>query len=150
MKTSFIFFVGAVCILFSALRFTCGRDFEKPKPAFVFAEKLTLTPYQKKYAVNDTIWIALKTNNKLLFDTLTKTSISTDTSFLKAVLYYDKWYPAPIAAGPLCAVKTPFNNTRISQPNAHCTQVAFETDCASKNYRTYANVMVGWAISCLM
>jgi hypothetical protein len=61
----------------------CGKDFITPSPTYEFSEKLSLTPYKKVYSINDTIWVQFQTNDKSLYDKISNSRISTDTTFLK-------------------------------------------------------------------
>lgn len=137
MKKSFMLLVALVSLAFSTLSFTCGRDYAEPKLAYLFAEKLTLMPYQKEYAINDTIWMQLQTADKTLFDQLISARIATDTSYMRPAFIYEKAYPVTPAPGVICGVWAPeVANLEIIQPhdNRPYTFMQFSTDCAAKTY----------------
>ena len=71
----------------------CGKDIITPNPTYEFSEKLSLTPYKKVYSINDTIWVQFQTNDKSLYDKISNSRISTDTTFLRGGFYYYRRYP---------------------------------------------------------
>lgn len=73
--------------------FQCSKEYPTPTPTYAYAEKITLTPYRKTYAVGDTIWMQFQTANKSLFDNLSGNRIATDTTFLQVNFNFHRRYP---------------------------------------------------------
>jgi len=90
-KFGFPLAIAGIVLMF--MNFQCRKDYVPIQPLYTFQEKLSLVPYKKVYAINDTIWIQFQTNDKTLFDTLTNRRISTDTTFLQNTIYYYRRYP---------------------------------------------------------
>lgn len=135
MRAPFISFLALIALGFSTLGFTCGRDYAEPVPTYKFAEKLTLTPYQKEYAVNDTIWVGFQTADRTLFDQLSNARIATDTSSLMLNISYSRSYPVFGPPGLLCEVKL-LNGVdfALTQQYDYHTLLRFATDCANQRY----------------
>jgi len=73
--------------------FQCEKLYTVPVPTYEFTEKLSLTPYKKIYAINDTIWVQFQTTNKTLFDKLSGNRVATDTSFLQVGFSLNRLFP---------------------------------------------------------
>lgn len=86
-----LFALLGVALLTMGVR--CQKDFPLPTPKYEYVAQLTLTPYKKIYAINDTIWMVFKTADKTLFDQLSGKRVSTDTTFLRSSFYLQKRYP---------------------------------------------------------
>lgn len=70
----------------------CEKEYTAIPPKYDFVEKLTLTPYKKIYSINDTIWIQFQAVNKTLYDKLSNSLISMDTSSVSVRFLYHKRY----------------------------------------------------------
>ncbi|OGX81567.1 hypothetical protein BEN47_19195 [Hymenobacter lapidarius] len=104
MRKSVVLLVVA-SLAFSTIGFQCEKEYPKPEPVYSFTEKLTLTPYKKVYAVNDTIWIQFQTTDRKLFDRLSGTHVATDTTTLAPTFYYRQRHPVETARRTLVEVK---------------------------------------------
>ncbi|HEY5327449.1 MAG TPA: hypothetical protein VIJ27_10655 [Mucilaginibacter sp.] len=62
-------------------------------PVYQYAEKLTLSPFKKVYAIDDTIWVQFQTPDKTLYDKLSGRRLSTDTTFLNFFFDLTRQYP---------------------------------------------------------
>ncbi len=83
----------------------CKRDYIEIQPKYEFVEKLTLTPYKKVYAVNDTIWIQFQAANNLLYDKLSNSRVLMDTSSLLPKFLFHKRYVLGTQPEFFCEVK---------------------------------------------
>ncbi len=92
-KYSLVFILAGFA--FMTMGMQCGKESQTIIPILVhqYEAKLTLTPFKKVYAINDTIWIQFKTADKTLFDKLSGYNISTDTTFLKVFFTLIKQFP---------------------------------------------------------
>ena len=115
--------------------FQCHKDFRPSPPEYEFAEKLSLSPYKKTYALNDTIWVQFQTNGKNLFDKLSNSHILTDTTYLQTRFNYHFRYPAGttpelfsevIVDNPIDLTFTPLYS--------YYNILSFKTSCSSSNY----------------
>lgn len=115
--------------------FQCYRDFKPSPPEYEFAEKLSLSPYKKTYALNDTIWVQFQTNNKGLFDKLSNSQILTDTTYLQSRFHYHVRYPRGITPEFFCEVivDNPIDLTFTPQ-YSYYNILMFKTSCNSSNY----------------
>lgn len=93
MKQSYTFTLTFLVVALLTMGFQCGKDYPIPTPTYEYAEKLTLSPYRKTYAVGDTIWVQFQTANKTLFDKLSGNRIATDTTFLRVNFNFHRRYP---------------------------------------------------------
>ena len=119
-----------------AISFRCEKgDYVEPKIDYHFSEQLTLTPYRKVYAVNDTLWIQFQTADKSLFDRLTRSRIATDTTFLQWTVYYHRLYP-------IGTVEEAFADIRVENAidvtfkplYSWYNMLTFRTDCSNNAY----------------
>jgi hypothetical protein len=117
------------------MSFQCGKEYIERKPTYEFLEKLTLTPYKKIYSINDTITIQYQTNDKKLFDKLTNSLISTDTTQLIVGFSYRKLHPSENTLDFLSDVRAEnvvdlfFINAAPGLNNLNC-----KTRCSDTNY----------------
>src|SRR5215213_7547868 len=93
MKTKFFQLAIFIVMSSSMMGFHCGKDSGVLTPVYQFTEKISLAPYKKTYAINDTIWVQFQTTDKKLFDKLSNSRVSTDTTFLTLNFHYHKRYP---------------------------------------------------------
>ncbi|HXI01284.1 MAG TPA: hypothetical protein VNI52_13535 [Sphingobacteriaceae bacterium] len=116
------------------MSFQCNKDYTLPNPAYEYTEKLSLTPYRKTYAVNDTIWVQFQTINKTLFDKLSGNRISTDTTFLRVKFNFHRRYPNN--AGELFSDIKVDNGLDVSfRPlDSRYNVLNFKTDCRNDPY----------------
>lgn len=137
MKNRYFIKIVLICtaILTMSLQ-KCNRDDPTPTPTYDFAEKITLTPYKKTYAINDTIWLQFKTTDKKLFDKISNTRVSTDTTHLYMRFNYRKRYPTNyVTNNILCSavISGNLNNSSFTTPEIY-NLVQVETDCSSNFY----------------
>ncbi len=140
MLTKNRYFITLISICTAILTMSlqkCNRDdIPTPKPTYDFAEKFTLTPYKKTYAINDTIWLQFKTNDKKLFDRISNSKVTTDTTNLHLYFNYYKRYPMSFNQGDIfCSaiVTGNVNNTSFTKPLFY-NIVETQTDCNSNFY----------------
>ena len=113
----------------------CGKDYVTPDPTYKFLEKLTLTPYKKIYSIGDTIWVQFQTTDKSLYDQISKSRISTDTTFLRAEFYYYKRYPNENVPAFFCNVVIDNNlNPDFKTLYTWYNVLNFTTDCNNSSY----------------
>lgn len=132
MKRNFSFYLLLLpaCLLLSTQK--CKQEnIISPSPKYEFVEKLTLTPYKKVYAINDTIWIQFQALNKQLYDKISNSNILMDTSSLSALFYYHKRYIVGTQPEYFCEISP--NNTTLN-PSFTITSnwvntLNFTTDC---------------------
>ena len=99
MKTSWmrkrylkVFTLAGVALITMGLQ--CRKEFPPEIiPVYQYAEKLTLTPFKKVYAIDDTIWVQFQTTDKTLYDKLSGRRISTDTTLLNVYFNLVRQYP---------------------------------------------------------
>lgn len=137
MKNRYFVILISICtaILTMSLQ-KCYKDDPTPKTVYDFNEKLTLSPYKKTYAINDTIWLQFQTADKKLFDIISNSKVATDTTNLYLSFSYYKRYPSFSAEGDiLCSSIVTGNviNTNFTKPPLY-NIVATQTDCISNFY----------------
>lgn len=132
-QTQLIF--TALSIVLVTMGFQCGKENIELKPAYTFVEKLTLTPYKKTYAVNDTITVQFQTSDKKLFDELSNSLIATDTSQLAVGFYYHKRYVIETQSEFFCEVNidNPIDLSFTAQSSRY-NVLSYRTSCAAANY----------------
>lgn len=125
-----------LCILFSILimGFQCERDMFVVKPLYEFSEKLSLSPYKKTYVVGDTIWIQFQTADKSLFDKLTGSKISTDTTFLHTSFSIRLLYSTSVLATKMFDTKVEPAIDVQHESGQQFHNVHFKTDCSINRY----------------
>lgn len=103
-------------------------NIEPPKQGF--AEKINLSPAQKTYSINDTIWLNFQTPSKTLFDTISNQRLSSSSvKFLFNIALLAKYDYPTVSSGNFCDFILPSNvapNTRTSQ---NATATSFEVGC---------------------
>ena len=116
--------------------FQCNKDvYPASTPVYEYTEKLTLTPYKKVYAINDTIWVQFKTNDKTLFDKLTSSRVATDTTFLQVGFNFHKRYPIGNTVELFSNVKVDNAlDMRFAPLYTYYNVLNFKTDCSSNRY----------------
>jgi hypothetical protein len=113
----------------------CGKDHVTPDPTYKFLEKLTLSPYKKIYSINDTIWVQFQTADKSLYDQLSNTRISTDTTFLRGGFYYYRRYPVKNVQEFFCDVDIDNSlNPEFTTLYTWYNVLNFATDCNSSRF----------------
>ena len=113
----------------------CNKEFILIPPTYSFVEKLSLTPYKKIYAVNDTIWVQFKTTDKSLYDKISNSRIETDTTFLQAGFYYNKRFSIDTSSQLFCdAEVTNGLNIQFTKLYPWNNLLSFTTDCNSSEY----------------
>jgi hypothetical protein len=131
--TSILTFFGLSIL---TMGFQCGKeDYTVPAPTYEYAEKLSLTPYRKTYAVGDTIWVQFQTTDKTLYDKLSGNRISTDTTFLAVKFNFYRRYP-------IGSTVELFSDTKVDNAldvsftplYTYYNVLNFKTDCASNRY----------------
>lgn len=135
MKHKTLLITKYVFIVILTMSFQCGKDDIKPMPSYEFFEKLTLTPYKKIYSIGDTIIVQFQTNDKKLFDFLSNSKISTDTSQLLVGFYYHKRYM--IGTHPEFFCETEVDNPiNVSFTTLYpwYNVLTYETNCSDQNY----------------
>lgn len=96
MRERYLMALTLVGVALITMGVRCTKDVEFPPeiiPVYQYAEKLTLTPFKKVYAIGDTIWVQFQTTDKTLYDKLSGRRISTDTTFLKVYFDLTRQYP---------------------------------------------------------
>jgi hypothetical protein len=125
-----------VTIALTTMSLQCRKyDAEPPPPVYEFQEKISLAPYKKTYAVNDTIWVQFQTTDKSLFDKLSGKKVVTDTTFLQADFSCYKIYRPDYDTVTFCDVKIddPVAPTLVTLYPFHGL-VIYQTACNSSNY----------------
>ncbi len=135
MKKQTPLILTALSIVLVTMGFQCGKEYIEVKPAYRFVEKLTLTPYKKVYAVNDTITVQFQTSDKKLFDELSNSLIPTDTSQLAVGFYYHRRYVIGTQSEFFCEVNidNPLDLSFTAQ-NSRYNVLSYRTSCAASNY----------------
>jgi hypothetical protein len=125
--TSFLLTMGFKC--------EKGKDFAEFRPKYEFSEKITLSPYRKKYTINDTIEVQFQTTDKRLFDKVTNRMISTDTTFLQVGFFYYSRYPRTDKGEFFCDIKVD-NAIDMSFTILYddYNVLNFKTDCSNNRY----------------
>jgi hypothetical protein len=131
-----IFTLAGVALITMGLQ--CGKEYPATPqviPVYKYAEKITLTPFRKVYAINDTIWVQFQTADKTLYDELSGRRISTDTTFLKVSFDLIRQYPAEFNLEEYAGV-TVENGLEVSfKPViAPRDELTFHTDCGNGPY----------------
>ena len=93
MNKNYLLSFALAGFAFITMGMQCNKEMPPPNPVFQYTAKLSLTPLKKVYSINDTIWIEYKTADKTLFDKLSASNISTDTTSLKVFFTLIKQYP---------------------------------------------------------
>lgn len=117
------------------LGFQCHNESPAPVPAYEYAEKLTLAPYRKAYAINDTIWVEFQTEDKTLFDKLSGIRITTDTTYLGLNFYFQRHYPIGNTV-ELFSDATAYNALEVgfTPLYTYYNVLNFRTDCVESRY----------------
>ncbi len=104
-------------------------------PVYSYAEKVTLTPFKKVYALNDTIWVQFQTTDKTLYDELSGSNLSTDTTFLTVDFDLIREYPAEFNLEDYAEV-TVENGLEVSFGPIVAPRdvLTFRTDCGNGPY----------------
>jgi hypothetical protein len=129
-----VFTLAGVALITMGLQ--CGKE-APPQiiPVYQYAEKLTLTPFKKVYAIDDTIWVQFQTSDKTLYDQLSGSSISTDTTFLKVFFNLVRQYPVEFNSEMYADVTVEngldVNFEPVIAPRDGLT---FHTDCKNEPY----------------
>ena len=115
--------------------FQCHKDYPAPSPIYEYSEKLTLAPYKKAYAINDTIWIQFQTSDKSLFDKLSSNRVATDTTFLSVNFYFHKRYPLGNTVEYFSDAKLDSGlNVSFKTLYTYYNVLDFQTDCSNGRY----------------
>ncbi len=113
----------------------CNKEVIAINPSYEFLEKLTLTPYKKIYSINDTIWVQFQTADKSLYDKISNSRISTDTTFLQVGFYYHKLYNIGTAPEFFCDVNVDNSfNPEFTTLYAWYNLLNISTGCNSIQY----------------
>lgn len=130
MKNSVI-----VLIFLGLALLTMGFQCDKDVPAYRFAEKLSLSPYRKSYAVGDTIWVQFQTANKTLFDKLSGSRIATDSTFILLNFKLNRYYPIGSAAELFGDIKVDNGlDVSFTSLSTYVNILSFKTDCSNSAY----------------
>jgi len=116
--------------------FQCYRNYPIYKPTYEFTEKVSLTPYKKIYAINDTLWLQFQTSDKTLYDKLSNSRIATDTTFIPFRFQYHKRFPtnSSLPGDIFCSyVVSAGVNPGFEAPIWYNT-ILIETECISTSY----------------
>ena len=103
-------------------------DFEEPKHYFL--EKIELSPEQKTYSINDTLWLEFKTTSKSLFDSITNQRLPSNTiKFLFGVSVLGKYdYPTNSSLA-FCEFIAPTGTILNTRTFSDATVTSFEVGC---------------------
>jgi hypothetical protein len=135
MKHSCIIIVTFLGFALLTMGFQCHKDYPAPTPTFEYAEKLTLAPYKKTYALGDTIWVQFQTANKTLFDKLTGNRIATDTTFLRINFNFHRRYPIGNAVELFSDTKVDNAlDVNFTPLYTYYNVLNFKTDCGNSPY----------------
>ena len=120
----------------------CGKHYDYiPEPKQHFLEMVTLTPAQKLYNVNDTIWLKYITGTKTFLDTISRQRLPTNTIKFGFGASLLPKYGAPLnATDGFCSFILPANTTAQYVTNQSGTATYFSVDC--DNTSSY-NLQVG-------
>lgn len=135
MKRKPLLIITTLVIVLLTMGLQCGKEQIERNPKYEFFEKLTLTPYKKIYSINDTITIQFQSNDKKLFDKLSNSLISIDTSQLKVGFYYHKRYVIGNQPEFFCETKVD-NPIDLSFTTLYSGYnfLTFKTNCSAPNY----------------
>ena len=135
MRQSHVCILIFLSVALMTMSFQCNKEYPDLITAYEYTEKLTLTPYKKTYAVNDTIWVQFQTADKKLFDKLSSHRVSTDTTFLRVEFNFHRRYPSPIAV-ELFSDVTVDNALDVSFKPLYTIYnvLNFNTDCGNNRY----------------
>ncbi|MGY6562143.1 MAG: hypothetical protein ACXITV_08550 [Luteibaculaceae bacterium] len=135
MNIKTLFNATILLIVLLTAGFQCSKEDIELNPKYEFFEKLSLSPYKKIYSINDTITIQFQTNDKKLFDKLSNSLISTDTSQLHVGFYYHKRYIIENQPEFFCEIKVD-NPIDLSFTTLYSwyNVLSFKTDCSAPNY----------------
>ena len=115
--------------------FQCQKDYPALTPTYEYAEKLMLTPYKKRYAVGDTIWVQFQTADKTLFDKLSGNRIPTDTSFLRVNFNFHRRYPNSTSVELFSDAKVDSAlDVNFTPLYTYYNVLNFKTDCGISRY----------------
>lgn len=115
--------------------FQCEKLYTIPVPTYEFTEKLSLTPYKKIYAINDTIWVQFQTTNKTLFDKLSGNRVATDTSFLQVGFSLNRLFPLGNTVELFSDVKVENGLNILFKPLSQSNNdLTFKTACSDNRY----------------
>jgi hypothetical protein len=95
MRKTYLLPFGLVGLALITMAVRCQKEISSPQiiPVYQYVEKLTLAPFKKVYAINDTIRVQFQTTNKTLYDKLSDRRIATDTTFLNVNFNLVRQYP---------------------------------------------------------
>lgn len=135
MKRKTLFNAIIIVVVFLTMGFHCSKDYIELKPKYEFLEQLTLTPYKKVYSIDDTITVQFQTIDKKLFDKLSNSLISVDTSQLNVGFYYHRRYPQGTQEEFFCETKVE-NPLDLSFTTEYpwYNVLTYMTDCSTPNY----------------
>lgn len=133
-KYLMVFTLAGVALITMGLQ--CGKEFPPEIiPVYKYAENLTLTPFKKVYAIDDTIWVQFQTTNKTLYDKLSNRRLSTDTTFLKVFFNLTRQYPVEFNLENYADVTVQNGlNVNFGPVIAPRDGLTFNTDCNNDPY----------------
>ena len=136
MKKSHLYILIVSGFSMLIMGFQCYKAYPIYKPTYEFAEKISLAPYKKVYAINDTIWLQFQTNDKTLYDKLSNSRIATDTTFLPISFQYHKRFPinSSLPGDVLCSYKVLSGVNSVFETPIWYNTVRIETECISTSY----------------
>jgi hypothetical protein len=133
-KPSFFLYI---CLAFALMTmgFQCHKELGSPEIQHRFTGKLSLSPYQKTYHVNDTIWVQFETTAKSLFDENSGSRIATDTTGIDMIFNIRKRYPTggPVEFFSSATVENGTNVSFTTGTNLY-NVLQFRTPCADSRY----------------
>ena len=107
----------------------CREDYIEP-PKQRFLETVDLTPAQKVYSVNDTIWLKYFTSSKTFLDTISGQRLPTNTIKFGFGASLSPKYNTPInPPGGFCNFILPNNTTSQYVTSQSGTSTYFSVDC---------------------
>jgi hypothetical protein len=136
MKQKYLIIFILAGVALTTMGTQCDKEFPPPIiHVFKYAEKVTLTPFKKVYAVNDTIWLQFQTMDKTLFDKVSGKRISTDTTFLKVSIDLVRQFPVEFIIENYAEV-TVINgiNVNFAPVFAPRDNLFFNTECNNGPY----------------
>lgn len=108
----------------------CNKEYDRIEPKQGFSEKINLSPEQKTYSINDTLWLDFQTADKTLFDTISNQRLSTGTvTFNFTVILIAKYVNPVVPSGVYCDFIHPVNVTSYQQASDYGTATTIEVGC---------------------
>lgn len=136
MRKSYLMVFTFAGVALITMGLQCGK--EAPAqiiPVYQYAENITLTPFKKVYAINDTIWVQFQTTDKTLYDKLSGRHLSTDTTFLKVFFNLTRQYPVEFNTENYADVTVENGlNVTFGPVISPTDGLTFNTDCDNKPY----------------